>query len=276
MRDNLYQEKKIKFLISELQNSLSLISRENQNLENCENGEEEFFSKRIDNQYYRFNNSLKNLYIILIQYLENQGSNELKYILKSELSGIFDPNYNSVQSEYDDDWVEEMFWSEDLSKIKRILQPFEAFDSKSKKDIGIIYLENILLNTSSIIKDMNIVADSEAKVYNGVKHVITSTFPDYINITEPFYKEAKCYKPDILIPSLSTAVEYKFAQDEQRLIKTIEEILIDVAGYNGNVSYKNFYAVFYVKTGIWSEKRFQEVWKGYKFPENWKGIYVNG
>jgi hypothetical protein len=276
MKDTVYQEKKINHLITELQNCLSLIHRGNNSLESCEMEEEYYIQRSIENQYRRFNTFIKNLYIILIQYLESQGCNELIQILKSDTSEILNQSYESIKSDYDDEWENTVFWSDDFNKMKKIILPFEAFDSKTKKDIGLIYLENILLNTSAIIKDLEIVPNSETKIYNGVKHVIKSTFPDYINLTEPFYKEAKCYKPDILIPTLSTAIEYKFAQDEQRLIKTIEDILIDVVGYNNHATYRNFYAVFYVKPGIWSERRFQEVWNGYKFPLNWKSIYVIG
>jgi hypothetical protein len=75
----------------------------------------------------------------------------------------------------------------------------------------------------------------------------------------PFYSNAKCYKPDILIPTLNCAIEYKFARTEATLVKTIEQILIDVKGYAGHPIYKYFYAVFYVKSGIISKNRFDEI-----------------
>ena len=208
--------------------------------------------------------------------MESKGCNELLVILKSGTYGILEDNHDSVESEYNEEWEDQIYWSNDLHRIKKVLLPFEAFDSKNQKNVGFIYLENILQNTSTIIRDLEIVPNGESKIYNGVKHVIKSVFPDYIALSEPFHKDAKCYKPDILIPSLSTAIEYKFARDEQRLIKTIEEILIDVKGYDNHPNYKTFYAVFYTSPGIWSERRFQTVWNGYNFPKNWKAIYIIG
>lgn len=276
MNDSVYQEHRINFMITELDNILLLIRRENESLHHCEQEEESYIYRSIDNQIHRFNSFIKNLYVIVLQYLENKGCNELLGILKSGTYEILEDSHESVKSEYNDEWEDYMYWSDDLHRIKKVLLPFEVFDSKNQKNVGFIYLENILLNTSTILRDLKIVPNSESKIYNGVKHVIKSVFPDYIGLSEPFQKEAKCYKPDILIPSLSTAIEYKFARDEQRLIKTIEEILIDVKGYDNHTNYKTFYAVFYTSPGIWSERRFQIVWNEYNFPNNWKAIYIIG
>jgi hypothetical protein len=56
----------------------------------------------------------------------------------------------------------------------------------------------------------------------------------------------------------------------------VSQILIDVVGYSNHPTYKLFYAVFYVKPGICSEKRFNIIWEGYKFPNNWKPIFIIG
>jgi len=56
----------------------------------------------------------------------------------------------------------------------------------------------------------------------------------------------------------------------------MDEILIDVKGYDKNPSYKYFYAVFYTKPGICSRKKFQKLWDEKEFPKNWKSIFVEG
>lgn len=94
--------------------------------------------------------------------------------------------------------------------------------------------------------------------------------------SEAFIKTAKAYKPDILLPHLKCAIEYKYAKDENKLIETIDQILVDVKGYDKNASYNLFYAVFYAKPGIWTKKKFKTVWNEKGFPKNWKSIFVVG
>lgn len=276
MTDKIYQEKKINDLLISLDNILNEIQHLNIHIENCEQGEESYYDKKIEQRYYSFNNGIKELYILVLVYLENAGNQELLSIFKKNLSSILTEDYNGVQLFNDDDLDDTFYICEDLYKIKSYLSPFEAFDNNINRNIGLLYLENILKHTGYIIKQLDRKPKNETEVYNSVKHVIKSTFPEYNSSTEPFIKEAKNYKPDILIPSIGTAVEYKFAQDENRLIKSIEDILIDVVGYSNHHIYKIFFAVFYVSQGICTEERFNIIWHGYKFPSNWKPILISG
>ncbi|EPU1022796.1 hypothetical protein ACVUNK_004389, partial [Escherichia coli] len=91
-----------------------------------------------------------------------------------------------------------------------------------------------------------------------------------------FLKSFKEYKPDILIPELFTAVEYKYASTEEKLKSTIEQIAADVKGYTGDNDYNIFYAVFYVTTDFWGLEKFMNVWNENKFPQNWIPVYVVG
>jgi len=189
------------------------------------------------------------------------------YENRDELSNI------SVNNIYDE---EESL----LTKTYReFLYSFRAFGGGEEKHLtGLDYLVNILKATNHILNEKGSKPSKESEVYNSVKIVCDVTFPkaQFDGGLHPFYTNAKCYKPDILIPSLHCAVEYKFAKTEKVLVKTIEEILIDVKGYSGHPIYKFFYAVFYVKTGIITENRFKEIWKEKNFPENWKEIFVEG
>lgn len=165
-----------------------------------------------------------------------------------------------------------------IDKFWSYLLSFPAFGEDDNETLlkrtGIIYLENILESTSVIIKQSDIVPKNEAQVYKAVKILTMATFPSASFPTQSFQKVAKHYIPDILIPSLNCAVEYKYANTETDLIRTIDEILIDVKGYDKHPVYKLFYAVFYTKSGIWTKQRFDKVWDEKEFPENWKGIFV--
>lgn len=165
-----------------------------------------------------------------------------------------------------------------VNEIWEFLCPFEFIEA-DEIDIylqrsGIVYLENILKNTNLIIKSASATPNSEKEVCDLVKIVINCIFPKSKNPRTNFLKTAKQYFPDILIPELAAAVEYKYAKDENTLKKVIDEISIDQKGYTGDSDYKIFYAVFYVTQRIWTDEKFKEIWKEKNFPKNWKGFYV--
>lgn len=276
MNNKHYQEVIIKKTISELNILIGERYKMQTQLDFSEYHFEQEVQEDIEKIYLKFNQKIQDIYLIIIAYLDDRKNGELLALFKANLSHVFKSDYQSIQRIVDDDAGEEYFFSPDLHKIERFLNAYREFDSKANQDIGLVFLENILSNTAVILKELDIKPKNEAAVYNGVKHVISSTFSDYIGLTESFYKEAKQYQPDILIPSLSTAIEYKFAKDKKRLTKTIEEILIDVQGYSNHNLYKIFYAVFYVSPGIITDSRFKIIWSGYGFPSNWKPILVIG
>jgi hypothetical protein len=211
-----------------------------------------------------------------LDYLEQRKSKELIEIYKINFRHILTDKYYGISTIHDNDEQETYYISSDLNNINKFLIPFQAFDIELNKNLGIIYLENILKHTAYILEELKTVPEKESDVYNSIKHVINSTFPDFMGLTESFYKEAKHYVPDILIPSLNCAVEYKYAKNLKRVTNTIEEILIDVQGYSNHHMYKLFYAVFYVKVGVCTQERFTAIWNGYNFPNNWKPILVLG
>lgn len=135
-------------------------------------------------------------------------------------------------------------------------------------------LEHILNNTAVFLANMAIQPKKETDVYTPIKYICNSAFPDSINPKFSFQKKAKCYQPDILIPSLKCAIEYKYTKNESELNDTMDQILADEKGYSENPTYNTFYAVFYATELFCSKDRFEELWKEKKFPDNWKGIYV--
>jgi len=226
----------------------------------------------------RFGYLADRVYKMCIAYFETKGLNEYINIFKTEilpniknkeklLSGTFNQDNAEVYSD-----LTSIFWS--------YLLTFPAFGDNDTeillKRTGITFLENILESTGVIIKELNKTPTTETQVYEAVKVVTQATFPSASFPSQSFQKTAKCYIPDILLPTLNCAVEYKYADTERKLIDTIDQILIDVKGYDKHLVYKLFYAVFYVKPGIWTKTRFDEVWKEKEFPDNWKGILVIG
>lgn len=276
MEDKHFQEVIIKNTISELKMLIGEMYGMQIQMDFYEHHFHQEIEEKVNRIKFKFNQKIQDVYIITLAYIDSRKNFELLDLFKANLRHIFESDYNGIQSVLNDDDGQVYFFSPDLENIKRFLQVYRGFDANVNQSIGLVYLENILTSTAIILKELKIKPNSEALVYNNIKHVISSTFPDYIGLTESFYKEAKHYKPDILIPSLSTAIEYKFAKDIQRLTKTVEEIVIDVKGYSNHPLYKIFYAVFYVRPGICTDLRFKNIWDGYKFPSNWKPIFVIG
>jgi hypothetical protein len=162
---------------------------------------------------------------------------------------------------------------------RQFLFSFRSLGGKDEKHLtGIDFLENILEATGRIISEKGIKPSKEADVYNSVKVICEATFPEALmdGGFHPFHKKPKCYRPDIMIPLLNCAIEYKFATTVAELTTVIEQIHADVNGYSKHPTYKFFYAVFYVKVGITTKKNFKEMWADNHFPTNWKEIFVEG
>lgn len=225
-----------------------------------------------------FKHITKELYLSVICYLDIKDlSNYLSAFYK-----IFgkDPE----KPKYIDSFDIDHYWSGEpysvfLTKLTQFLSVFEFLEhneERYKHLSGIQYLETVLNNTASIISKSGKTTKSETEVYNAVKNTLEAIFTSSISPKSNFLKIAKEYKPDILIPELRTAIEYKYAKDETKLKATIEQIAADVKGYTGDKDYNIFYAVFYVTEDFWGHSKFKKVWKEQKFPKNWLPIYVIG
>lgn len=166
-----------------------------------------------------------------------------------------------------------------LAKLNVFLSSFEFTESaweKRERIAGLTYLKRILRNTHLITAKMSKPPKTETEVYNAVKDTISIIFSNCKFPKSNFIKSFKEYNPDILIPELFAAVEYKYASSEQKLKTTIEQIAADVKGYTGDSDYNIFYAVFYVTTDFWGLEKFKTVWTENDFPHNWVPIYVVG
>lgn len=169
-----------------------------------------------------------------------------------------------------------------IKEIDEILSPFDFSISNEleelKKARGIEYLENVLKDTTAIISRLKLKPNSEAKVYNAVKFVIHSVFPSSKSPSKNFLGALKNYEPDILIPELEAAIEYKYAETEEKIKSTISQIPDDVIGYEFDADYKYFYAVFFItgEAKSMGVNKFNEAIKERNFPKNWKFIYSIG
>lgn len=189
----------------------------------------------------------------------------------------FDATKAVTEYEVDHYWSGEPF-NTYLANLRQFLSPLDVLGDVDRylKLSGVLYLERILENTASIVHKAGKKPASEVEVYKAVRVILESVFPSVKAPKSNFLKTAQEYKPDILIPELSAAVEYKYAKDEAKLKAVIAQISDDVKGYAGDKDYNLFYAVFYVTNDFWGSAKFNEVWKEKEFPENWRPYYIVG
>lgn len=105
--------------------------------------------------------------------------------------------------------------SELMLVYRRYLEAFDDFSIiDARKEFEI--LENILDSTATLLKDFGIQPKSEPEVYKPMIKICKTAFPDNKDCSHyKFQKTAKCYHPDILIPSLECAIEFKYVNDEK-------------------------------------------------------------
>ncbi len=166
-----------------------------------------------------------------------------------------------------------------LTKFRRFLEVFKAFDSKQSKEDDYIKLISILENTDFILKNCNSTINNEADIYKQVKWVLGLFYPLCRKLNKAsFIQEFKIYIPDILIPELKVAIEYKYIKSKNDNIDNyIDQIRIDAINYVDDYRYESFIAVIYIEdTSIATPESIRMSWKAKKFPNNWDLVIVNG
>ena len=109
--------------------------------------------------------------------------------------------------------VAEMEYKNGVFAYRKFLNAFDDFSiTGAHKEFEI--LENILNSTATLLADFDIQPKSEPEVYKPMINICKTAFPDNKSCSFKFQKTAKCYNPDILIPSLECAIEFKYGGSE--------------------------------------------------------------
>ena len=232
-----------------------------------------FVEEQIESETEKFCFTFKKLYFLCIEFFEKNNSNEILKIFKHSYNIIFDNSFQLIKLEYVDIYEDYFYTCQLFHNLQLLLEPFDII--KQKDILSNQYLENLLKNTGYLIKELQQNSGKEVEVYTCIKTIIKSIFSDSRFVVESFVTTAKSYKPDILIPSLRTCIEYKFAKSEKRLIDTIGEIYEDIHGYSTNSNFEYFYVVFYLKDITFPINRFNEIIYEKHFPKNWKFFLIN-
>lgn len=121
-------------------------------------------------------------------------------------------------------------------------------------------LEQFLRGTGKLLRDKKIIPTNEADVRREIYSTLLHFFPDTVREI-PIARISKCYKPDIGIRSIKSAIEYKYATSGEEAKKIIGGIFEDVLGYKGSEDWKYFYAVLYMNDNYLTYSQILEEFK---------------
>jgi hypothetical protein len=164
-----------------------------------------------------------------------------------------------------------------LAEFRDVLAPYSIEPTSQEQyrvQQGLLYLERLLENTAILVKLRGIAPAKETDLNNIVEEFLFVLFPKARAADRSQFNTVfKTFRPDILIPEMSTAIEYKFVDSEADLKKVLGEIAEDAKGYGTHDHYSNFYAVFYLTQLFCSRERFEEAWTEFGAPKTWHPIY---
>lgn len=166
-----------------------------------------------------------------------------------------------------------------LREFGDFLLPFKEFDIfREEKRMSTNILESVLKNTHLIISRTNTSITNETSVYNQVKWFLELLWPKTgLGKLPEFQGEFKYYTPDLHIPDIEVAIEYKLIREKDHPENHIDAVKLDSVNYKGNGNYKIFYAVLYfLNNKNHKEENIQQCWNNKEFPENWRPIFVFG
>lgn len=155
--------------------------------------------------------------------------------------------------------------------FREFLNSFQEFDTEYSKKLEVNKLKQILENTNSILSKTNTKVTTETSIYAPVKWFVEITYPTMRSLNKArFIKKFTTYHPDILVPEVSSAVEYKYIRKGEKVEKYLDQIKTDADNYENDPEYKYFYAVVYFedKAEI-NPAGFRQAVVEKKFPDNW-------
>jgi REase_DpnII-MboI len=161
-----------------------------------------------------------------------------------------------------------------LDDFRDFLSPLIEFGFEEKNKIKFNKLKLILENTNQILSKTKTKVTNETSIYLIIKWFINVVYPSSRSLNKArFIEKFKTYQPDILIPEISSAIEYKYIRKGSGLGNYIDQLKTDADNYKDDDLYRFFYAivVFEDKSEI-NHASFQQGIKEKRFPENWEII----
>jgi hypothetical protein len=223
------------------------------------------FEEYDDTLYWWF----RELYATICVYLELKN---LPYFLdqfRSKLEGIINKREKALQQLEHDGFHYYPF----VSEVRLFLSPFKRSTLKQDAEKIPSRLNQILAETNLIVNKTGTKVTNETSVYKCVHWVLQLYYPSCRRRNNArFISQFKSYRPDILIPELRLAVEFKLARPGDNIDNFINQLKVDSENYKGDPEYNKFIAVLCLLKRHETSKSIDNSWKSKSFPPNWKLI----
>lgn len=234
-----------------------------------QNGHPQFDYEKEDQKTWLFYGT-RSLYFKICLFLELKKVPFYRKMFTDKFEPLIDSSKKLLKSRgslYQDDEPSMIVHDE----FREFLNSFQEFKTDYFKKLEVNKLKQILDNTNSILDRTKVVITNETSIYKPVKWIIEIVYPSARSLNKArFVKKFSTYQPDILIPEISSAVEYKFIRKGVGIEKYLDQIKTDADNYEGDLEYKFFYAVvFFEDKSEINPASFQQAIYEKKFPDNW-------
>ena len=164
-----------------------------------------------------------------------------------------------------------------LEDFKSFRKAFKEFETNDSLVTDREKLSEILKETGHILKNAGVKGTTETKIYNVIFWIVRLYFHTTRNGSKSaFIKQFTLYKPDLFIPELKTAIEYKLIRTGQNVESYLDQVRVDAQNYTDDHRYDNFIAVLVIDDpAAATGNSIRQAWKEKKFPKNWELILVN-
>lgn len=262
----------IKFLENQIKNTIYSIAHEHYQIVMAEEMGEQYEEEFPGWTETWITNRLKDLYFLILSFLEGREMHNLLETFKLRFDMLISSD-NRVEllkrEQTHPEASEELLL---LIEFKRFLEPFKSFDYNQIKDDEVERLISVLKNTGFIIKNIKTKIAKEADIYNQVKWVLDLYYPTTkLRNKASFIHQFKSYNPDILIPELKVAIEYKYIDSpSDNIDEFLDQLHTDATNYKDDFRYETFIAVIYIENiSIATPESIDVAWKSKLFPKNW-------
>lgn len=225
--------------------------------------------EKVDNEEWLFQGT-RRLYYKICFFLELKSVSEYCNIFRAEFGSMIDDQQKVLDS-YGGRYNESEPSMIIHDRFRDFLSAFVEFDYEFSRKVETNKLKLILENTNAIVARTRTNVTNETSIYIPVRWVTEVIYPSTRSLGKArFISKDWTYHPDILVPEISSAVEYKLIKPGESLQKYLDQIKTDSDNYVGDPEYKYFYAVIYFKdkTSMNNEGIKQAI-KEKQFPENW-------
>ena len=211
---------------------------------------------------------LETLYYLIITYFEARGMHNLLQTFKTKFENTIANCLIITPVPIDEDYT----ILHTINSFKQFLEPFKFFDYNQIKTDETKRLISVLGNTGFILKNINAKISNEADIYNQIKWILSLYYPTCRNKNKAaFIQQFKTYSPDLLIPELKAAIEFKYIKSNGIIDNFLDQLMVDAVNYNGDESYERFIAVIFIENiAIATPESIKEAWKQKGFPDNWQ------